>query len=1449
MEPLEPRLALDASALRITELVASNDNGLLDTDGDASDWLEIFNSGNNVVDLSGMYLTDSPNNLRRWRIPVSVTMEPGTYLIVFASNKNGVREGELHTNFALSADGEFLALVDTNGTTILDQYAPEFPEQFKDISYGRAMVTTGAARPLVSTGAVAKAIVPTSDSLSTAWREADFDDSGWPIAGPTGLGYENSSTDPINFASQIQTPLPSGTSSAYIRITFNLESLADIGRLTLRMKFDDGFAAYINGVPIVEANVPETLQWDSAAAASRADSAAVIFENFDVSAAVPALRIGKNVLAIHALNEPEGSDMLVVPELFSRTSAITAPEKLGYFSIPTPGYGNTNNVFGYINEPTFSLPHGFYSSLQHVAITTATPGATIVYTTDGSTPEVTSSLNVVNGMLYTEPIELSGTTILRARAFKIGYEPSFVEASSYIFVDDVINQSPFGQVPPGFPANGVNGQQLNYGIDPEIIALYGDQAVKDSLLSLSTISITLDSAALFDLATGIYVNAPNRGRSWERLANVELINPDGSQGFEVNAGLRIRGGAGRDGHNPKHAFRLYFRSDYGDSKLEYPLFGDEGADEFDVLDLRTERNYSWSSDGNVQNTFVREVFGRDTQSALGSEYTRSRYHHLYINGVYWGIYMTQERVEEFFAETYFGGSADDYDIVKADVFDLGRTEVSEGNDAAWRQLFDYGQALATNPVANANVYWTMQGLNPDGTRNHDLPVLLDAENLVNFMLVIFYTGGYDTGLSRFFNDNVANNWFGLYNRVAADEGFQFFIHDNEHSMGADYSALHGTQLINRIGPFNNGNQNNFEQFNPQYLHQDLMLSSEYRQLFIDQVQRLFFNGGALTVEESLARFLGRVAEVEPAVIAEAARWGDSKTSPALNKSHWQAEIDWIVNTYLPMRSDWVLNQLRAAGIYTTFAAPTFSQFGGTVPYNFPLSITVSTGIVYFSTDGITDPRLIDGEVNPAASVYTGALTLTGDVTVKARLRTSSGAWSGLVEATFNVQGLPGDFDNDGDVDGRDFLTWQRGGSPAPLSSADLASWQNNYGASYAENFPFDFVDQTYEQNFDSFQGTEGTLPPHFSITIDSGADIYRGEFHSNTNAPSDFTGVMAATSDGENYSLAWRESTGGANVSDARVWFTFTNNTGVPITGFDVNYDVETWVNGRRDNQIRFKYDIYTSNSEAQAAEGRNAFETDIFATVNPNYTPIAANGDQFNLDGKNVANRETVSGYVDLLTLLVDENDPSKGVFGELALGQTAYFRWQKSNAALTDGNRSALGIDNISITARAEAPVESANFEGDGIVDGHDFLAWQRIPSIGDVADWESQFGPPEPIVAAVTSTFYFRGNTSTAAIPQSIAPGADASSSPIPHSAGNVWIALKDNQVDGESTLGDAPQTSATGNFDEVFDLWEAALEQGIAELDDFPELADEAVLFDDGDVIGLAWAEVGGLGSLL
>ena len=130
-------------------------------------------------------------------------------------------------------------------------------------------------------------------------------------------------------------------------------------------------------------------------------------------------------------------------------------------------------MLGFAAEPTFNVPHGFYSTTQSVAIATTTPGAIIVYTTNGSTPQVDANLNVTNGTLYTGPLSISATTTLRAGAFKAGFRAVVRRGQLVHFRQRRDQPVAAGQVPAGWAPNGVNGQEINYGIDPDIINLYG----------------------------------------------------------------------------------------------------------------------------------------------------------------------------------------------------------------------------------------------------------------------------------------------------------------------------------------------------------------------------------------------------------------------------------------------------------------------------------------------------------------------------------------------------------------------------------------------------------------------------------------------------------------------------------------------------------------------------------------------------------------------------------------------------------------------------------------------------------------------------------------------------------------------------------------------------------------------------------------------------------------
>src|SRR6266568_3593112 len=829
-----------------------------------------------------------------------------------------------------------------------------------------------------------------------AWNPTDFRLVGDTAAGglavraPVASGGGGSTSYRPFIKTDVQSQMSDVNSTAYIRVPFSASNPAALQSLTLRMMYDDGFVAYLNGQEVARRNAPATPQWNSAATAPHPNSQAIVFEDINISDHLSALLTGGNVLAIQGLNQSAGdTDLLIVPELVEYQVANTTTN---YFATPTPGAPNGSGFIAFVADTKFSVDRGFYDTPFSLSITTATANATIRYTTNGSEP------SLANGFTYTGPLTIGGTTVIRAAAFKSGFQPSNVDTETYIFVNDVIRQSPDGAPPPGWPGSwGAN--VVDYGMDPNVVnaPAYSGTIVND-LKTIPSYCIVTDLPNLFDPANGIYANPSGDGLAWERPASIELIYPDGTKGFQIDAGLRIRGGYSRSTGNPKHAFRFFFRTRYGASKLNYPAFANQnGAKSFDGFDLRTFENYSWSFDGDPRFIGLRDQFSRDAQLAMDQPAERGDFYHLYINGQYWGLYNTDERAEAAYGASYFGGNKEEYDVVKVDTGAGYTIFATDGNMDAWTRLW----MAATNGFASNADYFKIQGLNADGTLNTAYENLLDVDNLIDYMPVIFWGGNLDAPISNFLGNNNPNNMFGVRNRTGLYGGFRFFAHDSEHTLLIEQLNVDRTGPFAAGDPVVQGAAAALARSNPQYIFTRLTTNAEFRLRVADHVQKQFFNGGALTTPACQARFLIRSNEINRAVVAESARWGDSRHEPPFNRdANWVTEINRVSGTYLVQRPGIVLGQLRAKGWYPAVTAPSFNQFGGNVPYGFQLAITAPAGTIYYARDG-SDPRLSGGAVSSSALIYGSPISLTESLHVKARVL-SGGVWSAMTEATFYI---------------------------------------------------------------------------------------------------------------------------------------------------------------------------------------------------------------------------------------------------------------------------------------------------------------------------------------------------------------------------------------------------------------------------------------------------------------
>lgn len=615
----------------------------------------------------------------------------------------------------------------------------------------------------------------------------------------------------------------------------------------------------------------------------------------------------------------------------------------GYMSPDTPGQLNGAASSGRVVDTKFDVHRGFYDAPVAVTITSATEGAAISYTRDGSEPTPTHGTMVSSAHAAATGeavVNITTTTTLRAIAFKEGLLSTNVDTHTYLFSNDVIRQS---ARPSGFPSRwgeftGVNGGPAGQPVPADYemkqaIINANPAAMADALKSLPTLSIVADPDDLFSSegilsnpfggvdGSGVHTQNPYEPN---RRCSMEWIDPAGGSETQVDCGVRLTGGWSRHYRaTPKKSVSLLFQREFGVPKLRFPLFGEGEVDEFDRLVLKAIFSNGWV-DAAVRPDYLRDLMLRTTQLAMGQPSSRGTWVHLYLNGLYWGIYNPTERPDANWAASHFQGGEADFDAVKhAGLCAPGcaitnQFELLDGTVNAYQMA----HAIADRDLSDPAIY-------------SEFKEYVDVVNLADYIILNTYCANADWP---------GKNWYGFRKR-ALGEGFKFVSWDAEY-------ALENVNL-NKVESSGSNN--------PARLYDRVRANEDFRLLFADRVHKHAFNGGALETRVMQRRYQQLARVIEPAMDLEAARWGDNPNTRQGNrdyrKSHWLAARDHVLNSFLANRHSIAIAQYRAAGLYPAVDAPEFNQHGGSLADGTLLTLaSPSGGTIYYTTDG-TDPRL------------------------------------------------------------------------------------------------------------------------------------------------------------------------------------------------------------------------------------------------------------------------------------------------------------------------------------------------------------------------------------------------------------------------------------------------------------------------------------------------------------
>ncbi|MDG2126060.1 MAG: lamin tail domain-containing protein [Verrucomicrobiales bacterium] len=585
---------------------------------------------------------------------------------------------------------------------------------------------------------------------------------------------------------------------------------------------------------------------------------------------------------------------------------------------------------------------GFYDAPFDLTLTTDIENGAIRFTTDGSTPDPST------GTLYENPLPITSTTVVRSITYDPSAETTASDTHTYIFADHVENQEPF---PAGYIAeinsarNGASRPHtFDWGFDRDVLDDEANNGIlAEHLKDLPALALSMDVADF----NFVYRNHSRRGERYERPVSIELIYPDDNpafekfRGFQEHCGIRMHGGGAVD-QARKKSFRLLFKESYGTGKLDYPLFESavhharSAVDRFDGVVLRAAGNTNWSKDDawkHEPSTYLRDSFTRDSQIAVTGFGSRSNFAHLFLNGLYFGLYNIAERPDDKFMASYFGGQREDY-------YSINHGGAVAGNATSWNAI-----TRSTN----------LRRLDTDENYRR-VASQIDLVSYCDYIILNWCVGMGDWPWNNFYA--------GVKN--TPDGRIRFFNWDSEYA----FWTIPG-YLRSNPGAWANPN---FQTENGviSTVWRALARNRDFLLMFADRVHAHTSSGGPLSDAGLTARFQRLADHIEGPIVAESAKWGDSawgrENTPHTRAGDFYPNVTAVLNL-IDGNTAKFITALRRARYYPNIDPPVLTSVTGLGTTTTTLTNPNAGGEIYITTDG-SDPRTqVTGDVSPTASAY------------------------------------------------------------------------------------------------------------------------------------------------------------------------------------------------------------------------------------------------------------------------------------------------------------------------------------------------------------------------------------------------------------------------------------------------------------------------------------------------